>query len=127
LATNTILGGAQVQLSQADILSDRGIMGNVYGPGGGFKDSPLAGSQVRTQSDLAVSKANLGEPDPLRPLSDFAIIKTAAPVSPAAIAAAVASAPEVSDFSSGGAGDASGGDGPGPGGAPGGGPGDAGD
>lgn len=124
MATNAILGGAQAQLSQADILSSRGIMGNVYGPGGGFKDSPLAGSQVKTKSNLEVTTAQSGQPDPPKALSDFAIVKTTAPVSVAVIAA-VSNIDVLNNINIGG-GDSSG-DGGGPGGGGGGGGGDGGD
>jgi len=34
------------RLGQRDLLSKRGKLGNVYAVGGGFKDSPLAGSML---------------------------------------------------------------------------------
>jgi len=89
---NTTLGGAQVQLSAFDKLASTGKLGNVYGPGGGFKKSPLAGSLVTTASRLDVDPSHLGTPADPVPLSDAAVVKTSALVSSAQIAAAVAAA-----------------------------------
>src|SRR5882724_9404235 len=65
--SNALLGGAQVQLSAYDKLSSSGILGNVRAPGGGFKDSALGGSQIKTKSNLDVMPGNLGMTAPPQP------------------------------------------------------------
>lgn len=52
-----LLGGRPGRLDKFATLGQFGKLGNVYGLDGGFKDSPLGGSMLETESALNVSEA----------------------------------------------------------------------
>lgn len=120
------LGGDIARLGAVDVLSRGAKLGNVKGPGGGFKDSPLAGSLLGENQLNNVNIARNDTTDPLNatPSAADAMVIAIPNDTPVISVAAISTSPDI-----GGGGDGSGasspgdpGDAPGAPGDPGGGP-----
>lgn len=72
------LGGDATQLAAPDILSRAGVMGNPYGPKGGFADSPLAGSMVGAGqlNQITVVRNDMVDPLNVAPTQADVLIRT---------------------------------------------------